>query len=292
MFDGRWRHAVDRTTRPVGRAFVRMGLNADVLTILGLAMSVVTAYVVGTGHFVLGVIMLFPTGLPDLFDGPVAKASGTASVRGAFFDSVADRISDAFLYGGVAWYLAAHRHGTIELLPFAILATTSLISYQRAKAELLGVSAGGGLMERAERFILLGGCFLAGAASHNAFVPALWVFFGLVSATAVGRFLRIWAKAEGPVRPARPQRRSSIGSAELARRRRTRWSNMQTDSRWKALREAIAAREAAPITRLRSRRDGPTVRPGPTWRDRRAAWSERRARLHEGATSHRDGERA
>ena len=84
-------------------------------------------------------------------------------MRGAFFDSVADRISDAFLFGGVAWYLAAHHHGEMVLLPFAILAVTSLISYQRAKAELLGLSAKGGLMERAERFILLGFCFIAGA---------------------------------------------------------------------------------------------------------------------------------
>ncbi len=156
MFDGRWRHAVDRTTKPVGTVLVRTGVTADVLTIFGLVMSVVTAFVVGSGHLVAGIFLLFPTGLPDLFDGPVAKASGRASVRGAFFDSVADRISDAFLFGGVAWYLAARHHGQMVLVPFAILALTSLISYQRAKAELLGLSAKGGLMERAERFILLG----------------------------------------------------------------------------------------------------------------------------------------
>ena len=138
MFDGRWRHAVDRTTKPVGTVLVRAGVTADVLTIFGLAMSVVTAFAVGSGHLVPGIFLLFPTGLPDLFDGPVAKASGRASVRGAFFDSVADRISDAFLFGGVAWYLAARHHGEMVLLPFAILAVTSLISYQRAKAELLG----------------------------------------------------------------------------------------------------------------------------------------------------------
>ena len=168
MFDGRWRHAVDRTTKPVGTALVRAGITADVLTIFGLVMSVVTAFAVGSGHLVAGILLLFPTGLPDLFDGPVAKASGRASVRGAFFDSVADRIADAFLFGGVAWYLAAHHHGEMVLLPFAILAVTSLISYQRAKAELLGLSAKGGLMERAERFILLGLCFIAGAVSADA----------------------------------------------------------------------------------------------------------------------------
>ena len=135
MFDGRWRHAVDHGTEPVGRVLVRAHITADVITALGLVMSVVTAVVVGSGHLLIGVGLLFPTGLPDLFDGPVAKASGTASVRGAFFDSVADRVSDAFLFGGVAWFLVAHHRGQAVLLPFAILAVTSLISYQRAKAD-------------------------------------------------------------------------------------------------------------------------------------------------------------
>ena len=130
MFDGRWRHAVDRTTKPVGQVLVRTGITADVLTVFGLVMSVVTAVAIGSGHLVIGTVLLFPTGLPDLFDGPVAKAGGTASIRGAFFDSVADRVSDAFLFGGVSWYLAAHHDGQLVLLPFAILALTALtVSY-------------------------------------------------------------------------------------------------------------------------------------------------------------------
>ena len=86
----------------------------------------------------------------------MAKASGTSSVRGAFFDSVTDRVSDALILGGVAWYLASTHPGHLVLLPFAVLGATSLVSYQRAKAESLGISAKGGLMERAERMILLG----------------------------------------------------------------------------------------------------------------------------------------
>ncbi|HZU81056.1 MAG TPA: CDP-alcohol phosphatidyltransferase family protein, partial [Acidimicrobiales bacterium] len=124
MLDGRWRHAVDRTTKPVGSALVRAGITADVLTAVGLVMSAVCAWAIGSGHLVLAIVMLFPTGLPDLFDGPVAKASGTASVRGAFFDSVSDRVSDALMLGGVAWYLEVRHHGTMTLLPFAILGMT------------------------------------------------------------------------------------------------------------------------------------------------------------------------
>ena len=117
-----------------------------------------------------------------------------------FLDSVADRVSDAFFFGGVSWYLAAHHRRSAVLLPFAILAVTSLISYQRAKAELLGYRAKGGLMERAERFILLGLCFIAGTVSPAAFVPSLWVFFGLITATPSVVSSRVWQEAEGPVR--------------------------------------------------------------------------------------------
>ena len=203
MFDGRWRHAVDRGTLPVGKVLVRAHITADVITGFGLVMSVVTAVVVGSGHLLIGVGLLFPTGLPDLFDGPVAKASGTASVRGAFLDSVADRVSDAFLFGGVAWYLVAHHSGEAVLLPFAILAVTSLISYQRAKAELLGLTARGGLMERAERFILLGLCFIAGSDFVlRASFPLCGCSWALVLATALGRFAKVVQAAEGPVQPA------------------------------------------------------------------------------------------
>ncbi|HXX91456.1 MAG TPA: CDP-alcohol phosphatidyltransferase family protein [Acidimicrobiales bacterium] len=286
MFDGRFRQAVDHGTKPVGETLVRVGVTADVLTVFGLAMSVLTAFVVGSGHFLWGIAMLFATGLPDLFDGPVAKASGTASIRGAFFDSVADRVADGFMFGGVAWYLAAHHHGEMVLLPFAILAAVSLISYQRAKAELLGLSASGGLMERAERFILLGVCFVAAAISVRLFVPALWVFFGLVLLTALERFVRVWNAAEGPVRfPVA----DGVEQSEYARRAIARWRQARADSRWRAWREARAERSAGPqparprvaaepLGRWRARRAAvPQSRTAHVWRARRAARARERA---------------
>ena len=123
-------------------------------------------------------------------------ASGTSSTRGAFFDSVTDRVSDVLILGGVAWYLESTHPGHLVLLPFAVLGATSLVSYQRAKAESLGISAKGGLMERAERMILLGIGFL----SASFLVPVLWLMLALTMATAVGRFTKVWRLAEAPVR--------------------------------------------------------------------------------------------
>ena len=61
-------------------------------------------------------------GIPDALDGAVAKASGTSRVRGAFFDSCQDRVTDALLFGGVTWYLASNEPGRISMLPVAVMA--------------------------------------------------------------------------------------------------------------------------------------------------------------------------
>ena len=193
MFDGRWRTAVDRTTGPVGETLHRHGITADVLTATGLVSATATAVLVASGHLHLAIIFLIITGMHDLFDGPVAKAAGTASVRGAFFDSVTDRIADAVLMFGCAWYLLNRGDGHLALLPMAILAVTALVSYERAKAESLGLSAKGGLMERGERMFLLGVAFL----SSVIFVPVLWILLVLVSFTAIARFVKVWNAASG-----------------------------------------------------------------------------------------------
>src|SRR5271167_5211932 len=111
MFDGRWRDTVDRGTGPVGRRLQQVGISADVLTATGLISATATAVAVGTGHLHLAIVLLILTGLHDLLDGPVAKASGTASARGAFFDSIVDRIVDAVLMGGMTWYLVSNHKG-------------------------------------------------------------------------------------------------------------------------------------------------------------------------------------
>jgi CDP-diacylglycerol--glycerol-3-phosphate 3-phosphatidyltransferase len=161
--------------------------------------------------------------VPDLLDGAVAKASGTASRRGAFFDSVADRVTDALLFGGVAWYLATVDGGRAAILPLAVLALSGLISYERAKAESLGFDARGGVMERAERIILL--CL--GLLFDSLLVPILWLMLVLTAFTAVQRFVKVWrqASAERPKRE--PFRWSARRVARPTARARTRAKRRQ-----------------------------------------------------------------
>ena len=113
MFDGHFRANAEQKLRPVGRA-TRADRPHEPTTSprLGVLMAVGAAVAIGAGALRAGLVLLILTALPDVLDGAVAKASGTASPRGAFFDSVADRVTDALLFGGVAWYLSTtHRSG-------------------------------------------------------------------------------------------------------------------------------------------------------------------------------------
>jgi len=192
MLDKRWRAKVEQGLQPVGESLHRARVHPDALTLVGLGFSVATAFVIASGHLVLGVVGVILTGIPDILDGTVARHSGKAGPRGAFFDSVVDRVSDAVLLGGVAWHLA-DRSPYLPMLAFAAVALSMLISYERAKGEGLGFSAKGGLLERAERLVLLG----VGLA-FDVLVPVLWLMIALGAYTAVHRFLKVWLQATEP----------------------------------------------------------------------------------------------
>jgi CDP-diacylglycerol--glycerol-3-phosphate 3-phosphatidyltransferase len=179
---------------------------------------------IGAGILRLGLLLVVLAALPDLFDGALAKASNQASQRGAFFDSTMDRVTDALLFGGVAWFLADQRGARAALLPFAVMAVSSLISYQRAKAESLGLEAKGGLMERAERIILL----CVGLLFDALLWWAMWLMLALVAMTAVQRFVKVWRQAAvAPATAARLEQRR----ARRASRRATRADRRQRFAR-------------------------------------------------------------
>ena len=221
MFDGNMRDQVDRGVQPVGAALVNMGVTADMMTLVGIGMSAIAAVVIGSGNLIAGLVLMILTGLPDLLDGAIAKASGTSSMRGAYFDSVSDRLTDIMLFCGVAWYLSDTRDSQIHMLPVAVMGLAIMISYQRAKAESLGFDAKGGLMERAERFIALGIGLFLGAFNETFLLAVLWIMFALTAITAVQRFFKVWKQASVG-RPTPPPGPITRRRARDARRTTTR----------------------------------------------------------------------
>ena len=195
MFDGNFRKGVDKVIDPIGVLLSRIGVTANALTATGIVIAGIGSVFIGQGRLFLGFIFLILTGLPDALDGAVAKASGTSSVRGAFLDSVSDRVTDILLFCGIAWYLASNEPGRIMMLPVAVMGAAMLISYQRAKAESLGFDAKGGIMERAERFIVLA----LGLLISNILIPVLWVMLILTLITAIQRFIKVWNQATSQI---------------------------------------------------------------------------------------------
>ena len=215
MFDGRFKNQIERYVRPVGESLRRTGLSPDHFTLLGLCVAAASAVAIGTGKMQLGLLLVICSALPDLLDGALAKASNSASQRGAFFDSVVDRVSDSFLFGGVAWFYASSDTPQFSIVPFAILGASLIISYERAKAESLGLYAKGGLMERAERIILL--CF--GLLFDSLLKWVMVVMLVLVVMTAVQRFVKVWKQAAvAPVTAEKQAIRRSRRASRRARR--------------------------------------------------------------------------
>lgn len=235
MFDGNFRTSVDRVTKPVGVGLVKVGVTADVLTVLGVLIAVGCAFAIGSGHPMWGLVLLILSGLPDLLDGPVAKAAGMQSIRGAFFDSVCDRISDTLVLGGIAWYFSNTENPHLVVLPLAVLGASQFLSYMRAKAEIYGFDAKGGIMERAERVLALA----FGLAFSSILVEVLWGILALTLVTCVQRFSKIWKQAtdENPVLAARRRETKPWGKNLLAtwndgdERRRRVWRERMEQQR-------------------------------------------------------------
>jgi len=99
---------------------------------------------------IAGIILLI-AGLFDLLDGAVARLTNKSSKRGAYVDSILDKVAEVFVF--ICIYLGNHSSAIWCLIALSL---SLLVSYTRARAESLDVSLIGiGIGERAERLLIL-----------------------------------------------------------------------------------------------------------------------------------------
>jgi len=171
-----------RITNPVIGILGKSGIKPDALTFTGLAINIGAAYVIATGHFPLGGILILVAGLFDLLDGALARFAKKTTKFGAILDSAVDRISEAAIFCGLlVWYMPGRSE---ILLIFAVLIGSFLVSYIRARAEGLGLECKVGLFTRAERVIVLAVGLLV-----NQVIIALWILVVFVYITVVQRLV-------------------------------------------------------------------------------------------------------
>jgi CDP-diacylglycerol--glycerol-3-phosphate 3-phosphatidyltransferase len=158
--------------------------NPNFFTLLGFFATLVASLLILKELWFLAGLTIILSGLFDLFDGVVARKFGKVTALGGFLDSVLDRYSDLILLLALLIYYLRKGEPDLVILTSFVSMGTVLIPYVRAKAEALQVPCTIGLMERAERIILLSIGTL-----FQWMEPVLWI----------QRIYYVWKKLRSPL---------------------------------------------------------------------------------------------
>lgn len=144
-----------RLLTPVARGLLAVGISPDVVTLVGtLGVCAGALLFYPRGSFFWGTIVIVVFVFSDTVDGIMARASGRSGAWGAFLDSTLDRIGDAAVFGGLVMYYAGAGHDQLmTALALTCLVLGQVVSYARARAEGLGMTANVGIAERADRLV-------------------------------------------------------------------------------------------------------------------------------------------
>ncbi|HEY8620262.1 MAG TPA: CDP-alcohol phosphatidyltransferase family protein [Dermatophilaceae bacterium] len=148
---------VNKLFTPLARLLIRFGISPDVVTIVGTVGVCVGALVLYPRHeFFWGSLVIAVFALSDTLDGTMARLSGRSTRWGAYLDSTMDRVADSAIFGGlVLWYSGDGNTPYLAALALACLILGSVVSYAKARAEGLGMTANVGIAERAERVVVV-----------------------------------------------------------------------------------------------------------------------------------------
>lgn len=183
------------TIGPLERLLIgRVSPNA--VTLASLALCGITGAAVALGHLPGAVWLYVFAGVLDVLDGRIARMSNQQTASGALLDSVSDRWGELFVFAGYLWFL---RDSPWLVAVMSAIGGSMMVSYTRARAESLGVALSGGVMQRAERIVLVAsGSLIAawygadadGAGVAEQILGVTMAICGAAStATAIGRWV-------------------------------------------------------------------------------------------------------
>lgn len=139
----------------IARFFQRLGLTPNLLTLIGLVLVVLIAVVIAAGYEALGAVLLIVGAGFDATDGSLARLTNNVTKFGGFLDSSLDRYADGILMLALVWLGIESNNRWLIVLAVAALIGSFLVSYTRARAEVLGIQMKEGWFTRLERMIVL-----------------------------------------------------------------------------------------------------------------------------------------
>jgi phosphatidylinositol phosphate synthase len=146
--------------RSIG-GLARTRVTPNQLTALGVTLCGVGAVLVGFENrnellfFWLGAAAFIVGSILDILDGALARSSGKATPFGAFVDSMTDRVSEGLMLGAIALIFMREGNEVALAATFSAVVGSFLVSYARAKAEILGLRGDVGIGSRAERVVVI-----------------------------------------------------------------------------------------------------------------------------------------
>lgn len=207
-----------RIVTPIAAVLLRAGVTPNAVTVAGTVGVLIGSIGFATrGHMVVALVIVTVSCLTDMLDGTMARQLGVSNKFGALLDSSMDRVSDGAIFGSVAFWFASQgrlRECTAAML---CLLTGQVVSYVKARAEGLGMTANVGLAERTERLILVGiGGLLFGFDVKYGMESALWLLVLLSVITIWQRMSHVYRQARDLAAAAAPGDAASAAGDRVA----------------------------------------------------------------------------
>lgn len=202
----RFRAFWTKVVSPVAHLFIRLGISADAVTLVGtIGVCVGALAFYPRGHLLAGTIFITCFVFSDLIDGHMSRLTGTTSKFGAFLDSTLDRIGDGAVFMGLTLYFAGPGDSRLYTwLSLVCLVMGSVTSYARSRAESLGYQAKVGIAERSDRLVSI--LVLTGFAGiFNQDILVYIPLWGLSVASTITVGQRIWVVRKQALAEARAQ---------------------------------------------------------------------------------------
>jgi CDP-diacylglycerol--glycerol-3-phosphate 3-phosphatidyltransferase len=151
----RLRRVVAGVLDPIVTFLAKIGVSPDMLTILGMLLHFLFAWLIATGEFVWAGFLILIFVPMDALDGALARKIGRKGNFGAFLDSNSDRIAEIILYSGYISWFSQQEDFLAAAAAYAAVTGSLMVSYSRSRAESLGYNCKIGIFSRVERYVVL-----------------------------------------------------------------------------------------------------------------------------------------
>ncbi|MBI4773692.1 MAG: CDP-alcohol phosphatidyltransferase family protein [Deltaproteobacteria bacterium] len=173
------------------------GVTPNQLTIAGSLLSLAAAVCFAAGWTPAGCLLTIAgAALCDVWDGLLSRMYNLGTRFGSVLDSVLDRLSDGFIFSGVAFRLLADGEFFSGILALYATVTAQVVSYSRARAETQIASCEVSLLGgRPERLALL---IYFGLIGH--WLPGLMLICLFQSLTIIRRMVFTYRQLKADIR--------------------------------------------------------------------------------------------